>query len=309
MDTMRERFGAVVTELLDERSDLAVVLADIGVAAFRETGAMRRHPQRIINVGIREQAMVGVGAGLALEGFRPIVHSYAPFLVERAYEQAKLDLTHQGVGAILVSVGASHDAAPSGRTHQAPADVAILAALAGWEIAVPGHPDEVEDIVRRVVRQDHNVYIRLARTQNSNAITSRGLTVIEDGTSQPPTVVAVGPMLDPVVQATRDLDVRVVYTPIVKPWDPVALRAAVTGTDVIVVEPYLAGTSVRYLADALSDRPHRFLGIGVGEAELHRYGSPEDHDAAHGLDAAGIRRRIEAFLRIPDAPGIEAVRF
>jgi transketolase len=309
VDTMRERFSAVVTELLDERSDLAVVLADIGVAAFRETGAIRRHPHRVINLGIREQTMVGVGAGLALEGFRPIVHSYAPFLVERAYEQAKLDLTHQGVGAILVSVGASHDAAPSGRTHQSPADVAVLAALDGWEIAVPGHPDEVEDIVRRVVRQNHNVYVRLARTQNSSAITSRGLTVIEDGTSQPPTVVAVGPMLDPVVEATRGLDIRVVYTPIVKPWDPVALRTAVTGTDVIVVEPYLAGTSVRYLADALSDRPQRFLGIGVGEAELHRYGSPEDHDTAHGLDAAGIRRRIEAFVRIPDAPGVEVVRF
>lgn len=309
MDTMRERFTTVVTELLDERPELAVVLADIGVGGFHESGATKRHPERIINLGIREGAMIGVGAGLALEGFRPIMHSYAPFLVERAYEQVKLDLTHQGVGAILVSVGASHDAAPSGRTHQAPADVAILAALADWEIAVPGHPDEVEDILRRVVNQDHNVYIRLGQSQNDHAVSSRGLTVIEEGTSQPPTVVAVGPMLDPVLEAVADLDVRVVYTPIVKPWDPAALRSSVTGTDVIVVEPVLEGTSVRYVADALSDRPHRILGIGVGERELHRYGSRTDHDAAHGLDARGIRRRIETFLRIPEAPGLEAVRF
>ncbi len=309
MDTMRERFTTVVTELLDERPELAVVLADIGVGGFQESGATQRHPERIINLGIRETAMIGVGAGLALEGFRPIMHSYAPFLVERAYEQAKLDLTHQGVGALLVSVGASHDAAASGRTHQAPADVAVLAALAGWEIAVPGHPDEVEDILRRVVRQDHNVYIRLGQAQNIDAVTSRGLTVVKDGTSQPPTVVAVGPMLDPVLEATRDLDVRVLYTPIVKPWDPVALRTAVAGTDVIVVEPHLEGTSMRYVAAALSDRPHRFLSIGVGEQELRRYGSREDHDIAHGLDAQGIRRRLEAFLRLPDAPGLEAVRF
>lgn len=296
MDTMRERFTVVATDLLDHDERTAVVLADIGVGPFAETGAIRRHPDRVINVGIREQAMIGVGAGLALEGFRPIMHSYTPFLVERPYEQVKLDLLHQGVGAILVSVGASHDASASGRTHQAPADVTLLAALADWEIAVPGHPDELEEILRRVACQNHNVYIRLAATQNASQVSGHGLTVIREGLSRPPTVLTVGPTLDPVLEATADLDVRIVYTPIVKPWNTTALRAAVTGSDVILVEPYLEGTSLRPVAAALGDRPHRFLPIGVGEAELRGYGSPADHDAAHGLDAAGIRRRIEAFL-------------
>ena len=83
MDTMRERFTAVTTELLDNDPRIAVVLADIGVGNFRESGAMRRHPDRVVNVGIREQLMTAVGAGMALEGFRPIIHSYAPFVVER----------------------------------------------------------------------------------------------------------------------------------------------------------------------------------------------------------------------------------
>lgn len=296
MDTMRERFTGVVTELLDEDARLAVVLADIGVSAFRETGAMRRHPDRVINLGIREQAMIGVGAGLALEGFRPIMHSYAPFLVERAYEQIKLDLSHQGVGAILVSVGASHDAAASGRTHQSPADVAVLSVLADWEIAVPGHPDEVEEILRRVVGQDHNVYLRLAATQNRSPVAGSGLRVVSNGHPGAPTVLVVGPMLDPVIDATRGSGVRVLYTPIVKPWDPVALRSAVTGTDVVLVEPHLEGTSLRHVSAALADRPHRFLAIGVGERELRAYGSPADHDHAHGLDAASLRRRIQSFV-------------
>ena len=62
------------------------------------------------------------------------------------------------------------------------------------------------------------------------------------------------------------------------------------------VEPYLAGTSVPAVAAALADMPHRVLGLGVGRDELRRYGSPAEHRAAHGLDAASLRERISGFL-------------
>ncbi len=126
---MRDAFISTTTALLDEDPRTAVVLADISAAQFRT--AMRRHPDRVINVGIREGLMVGVGGGLALTGLRPYLHSYAPFLIDRAYEQIKLDLGHQDVGAVLVSIGASYDASGEGYTHQSPGDVALLDTLEG----------------------------------------------------------------------------------------------------------------------------------------------------------------------------------
>src|SRR2546430_3646380 len=116
--TMRDRFYATAEELVGADERMAVVLADIG--SGRMPAAEDAHADRVINVGIREQLMVGVAAGLAMTGFRPIVHSYAPFAVERPFEMLKLDLGHNDVGAIVVSVGASYDAAANGRTHQTP---------------------------------------------------------------------------------------------------------------------------------------------------------------------------------------------
>ena len=107
-------FLATTEEILDADPDVAVVLADISAAQL--AGAARRHPDRVINVGIREQLLVSTGAGLALAGLRPIVHTFPSFLVERAFEQIKLDFSHQEVGGVLVSYGASYDMS-DGRAH------------------------------------------------------------------------------------------------------------------------------------------------------------------------------------------------
>ena len=297
MDTMRDRFAPVVSRLLDEDPRVAVVLAAIGTDAF--AGAARRHPDRVVDVGIREQLLIGAAAGLALTGLRPVAHTFASFLVERPFEQVKLDLGHQEAGAVLVSAAASFDWPAGGYTHMAPGDVALLDTLDGWTVHVPGHPDEAATLLRHAVAAgDDKVYVRLSVQANGQALPVDGerFRTVREGRSG--VVVAVGPMLDAVLAATEGLDVTVLYATTVRPFDGAALRRATetAGADVVLVEPYLAGTSTAAANDALSDVPHRLLGLGVGRRELRRYGRPEEHVAAHGLDARSLRERIAGFL-------------
>jgi len=292
---MRDRFVEVATELLEVEPRLALVLADISTDRFLANGAYQRHPQRVVNVGIREPLMVNVAAGMALEGMRPIAHSFAPFLIERSYEQVKLGFAHQGVGGILVSSGAPYDTAAYGRTHQTAADVALMASLPGWRVEVPGHADEAEALLRDAIASDDAVYLRLSDQQNErpHPVDSGRLVRVREGGG--PTVIAVGPMLDPALEATAALDATVLYASTVRPFDGETLRSAISGTDVVLIEPCLEGTSAAEVSSALADRPHRLLSIGIPNVEHRKYGSARRHNAAHGLDAAGLRGRIEAW--------------
>ncbi|MFD3325106.1 transketolase family protein [Streptomyces sp. NPDC058701] len=297
MDTMRERFISVTSRLLDEDPRLAVVLAEVTMDGFRP--AQRRHPDRVINVGIREQLLVGVGGGLALTGLRPVLHTFASFLVERPFEQVKLDFGHQGTGGVLVSASASYDWPAGGFTHMAPGDVALLDTLDGWTVHVPGHPDEAEALLRHAYAAgDDKVYVRLSQQSNAAArpVHGPGLRTVREGRAG--VVVAVGPLLDNVLAATEGLDLTVLYAATVRPFDDAALREAVgrAAPAVVLVEPYLAGTSAAAAGGALADVPHRVLGLGVGRAELRRYGTMEEHTAAHGLDPHALRERISGFL-------------
>ncbi|MFI2779993.1 transketolase family protein [Streptomyces sp. ALB3] len=297
MDTMRDRFITTTTRLLDEDPRTALLLAEISRDGFER--AEQAHPHRVINVGIREQLLIGAGAGMALTGVRPIMHTFASFLVERPFEQVKLDLGHQGVGGVLVSAGASFDWPAGGFTHMSPGDVALLDTLEDWTVHVPGHPDEAEALLRHAVAGDGRVYVRLSLQSNSagRPVTGSGFSTVRQGTGG--TVVAVGPMLDSVLTATEGLDTTVLYATTVRPFDAAGLRRAAgagRGTDVVLVEPFLAGTSTAVANDALADLPHRVLGLGVGRGELRRYGQMTDHLASHGLDAHALRERITGFL-------------
>ncbi len=217
-ENQRDRFYRLLPELLAEEQRAVAVFADVGYG-YLDPDAVAPVRDRVVNVGIREQLLIGAAGGLALAGLRPIVHTFAPFLVERPFEQVKLDIGHQGSGAVLVSAGGSHDWPAGGETHMGRRDVALLDTLDGWTVHVPGHPDEVEVLLRAAIPGDGRVYLRLGGTSNAVArpVADGRMQVLRRGFG--PTVIAVGPLADRVLEATADLDVTVLYAATVRPFD------------------------------------------------------------------------------------------
>ena len=148
--------------------------------------------------------MIGVAAGLALEGYRPIVHSYTPFLVERPYEQIKLDLGHRTSGRCS-SRPARRTTRRQGRTHQAPR-TSRARGVARLDDRGPGHVDEVERMLARALESDDRVYIRLTDETNHAPLDGERLVVCA-AAREALFVLAVGPTLAPVLEATVDRDV------------------------------------------------------------------------------------------------------
>ncbi|MBF4176491.1 MULTISPECIES: transketolase family protein [Enterobacteriaceae] len=295
INAMRQRFAVVMSDLIREKDNVALVLADITAERFSDV--LRDFPDRVINTGIREQLMIDMAGGLALSGMRPFAHTFASFLIERPFEQIKISLNHQNVGAVLVSAGASYDLSVDGRTHQSPADVALLNTLADWKIIVPGNAEEAEYALRIAANDTGLYYIRLSTETNKQTYWSgeNSFTVLRTGHQG--TVIAVGPVTDRVLEATEDLDITVLYAPVISPFDSVTLRNTLSVPDIAIVEPYLEGTTAHTISESLSDVSHRILSIGVKRQELRQFGTPEEHIQAHGLDTHGLRERLSRFYR------------
>jgi transketolase len=302
MRDMRRAFGETVSELVERDDRVAVVLAEISTSYFED--AMAAYPDRVIDVGIMEQTMVGVAAGFAMEGFHPIAHSLSPFMAERPYEQLKLDFGYQHLGGTFVGVGGSYDYASSGGTHHAPADAGVMLGIPDMEVLVPGHGDEVDALLRSTYANGRPTYMRASVATNDEPHPTEPGRIEVLTRGRMATVLAFGPMLDRTVAACEGLDVTIAYATSLRPFDTAGLAAVVGDTSVLVtVEPFYEGTAAPVVTAILADRPLRYVSIGVPRAFIHTYGEPEEVDRDLGLDATGVRSRLVAHVDASSAYG------
>lgn len=292
---MRNQFVKTVESELSRNEKLVLLLGDIGIFGFRN--AFREFPERVYNIGILEAATVGLAAGLAKTGLIPVVHTIAPFLVERSFEQIKIDFGYQCLGGNFVSVGASYDYASLGCTHHCPGDVGVLQNIPGMEIVVPGTSDEYDILFRQSYDNGRTTYYRLSERENlsSQPVEFGRANVLKRGALA--TIVAVGPTLQHVLHAVEGLDVGLLYYTTIAPFDHRALRENLASSGkVLVVEPFYSGTLLREVSQAIRPKPAVIDSVGVPHEFLTNYGQAEDHDRAIGLTAESIRARMEALI-------------
>jgi transketolase len=283
---VRKQLVKTVLEVMEKDSRVVLFLGDIGVYGFRD--AFERFPDRTFNIGILEQASVSVAAGLAIEGMIPIFHTIAPFLVERALEQLKVDFGYQQLGGNFISVGASYDYSTLGGTHHCPGDVQALKTIPGMQIAVPGHPKEFDALFKQAYDNGEPSYFRLS--EQSNEISRENGLVLRRGRGG--AVLAIGPMMNRTIEACKGLDVELVYSSIVEPFD-----AKIYINKLVVVEPFYEGTLAHDIQKSTKG-PIEVLSIGVPRRFITSYGTPEELDEELGLTANQIRSRIREFLNI-----------
>jgi transketolase len=291
---MRHQMVQTIEELFAQDERLTLVLAEISRDLFNKV--LQQYPDRAVNLGIMEQTAIGVAAGMALEGFIPVVHSIVPFLVERPFEQIKDDFCYQGLGGNFISTGSSYDYSTEGMTHHGPGDVQILKSLPGMQVVVPGTASEFDRLFRATYANGSPTYYRMSTDTNSveYPVQFGKLTVVKEGHQA--TVIAVGPTLSRVLSAVSDLDVSVLYCTTIAPFDAETLQATCQGNSIILVEPYYSAMLVPDICAAMAHTLVRIEAIGIPHKVLTHYGKPQQHDEALGLTTQAIRHRIERFL-------------
>ena len=162
---MRREFAKLCLETVKDDSKSVVMVGDISHFLLRETEQVA--PNRFYNIGICEQSMVGMASGMAIEGMRPIIHTIAPFLVERAFEQIKNDIGYQNTEVTIVTVGGTYDYSDLGCTHHCYGDIAMMRLIPNMQVFEPSTPQEFRTLFEKTWGNGLPKYFRLSKEQHS----------------------------------------------------------------------------------------------------------------------------------------------
>jgi len=282
---MRRQFRDTVMDLaaLDDR--IVLILGDISVYLFSDF--KEKHPDKYYNMGVCENTLISVAAGLSSQGFFPFVHTIAPFVTERSFEQIKLDMCYNQFGGNIVTCGASFDYAWDGVTHHCYTDLAILRMLPGMEVIQPGSRKEADLLLRSQYNSEKATYFRLSdNPHNIDMPVEFGKGVIIKDLGSKVTVMTAGPILSNVIEACRDLDINLVYFHTIKPIDKEIIRRF-KDTKILVVHDAFG------LYEAICEVPNLPVSYhGLPDEFCDWYGTVSDIRGKIGLDVESIREMV-----------------
>jgi len=268
-------------------------------------------PERFYIEGIAEAHVIGMAAGMAMEGYVPYVNTISTFITRRCYEQIAVDLCMHNLPVRLIGNGGGFVYSPLGPTHQSIEDIAIMRALPNMTVLCVSDAEEMRAMMDETLDWPGPIYIRLGKGGDP-VVSSRednfriGKAIVKRPAGDvliATTGVMVKPCLDAAdALADAGISCGVVHLPTVKPLDVDGLISAAEGAKMIVTveEHVLAGGLGSAILEVLVDRPGGTLPmikrLGVPDAFAEHYGSQNDQLAHYGIDAPGIVNSIKAAL-------------
>ena len=238
--SLRKTFANTMLKIAEIDDSLVVIVGDISHGIFKPF--RDKFPNRYYNIGISEPGMVNIAAGLSAKGLSPVVHTIAPFLIERSYEQIKLDFAYQELGVNLVSVGGAFDYSKLGCSHHCYTDYSLIAQFENANVFFPGSNLEFEILFRSTYNNKQINYFRLTEFPHSIDFEPSEISVgkgirVKEGSDL--TIVTTGSALKRVVEAQKILinlghSIEVIYCHSLKPFDSELIRESVRKTKKVI---------------------------------------------------------------------------
>lgn len=302
---MRNAFAEEITELAAHDERIVLLSADIGNRLF--DNFKKKYPQRFYNCGVAEANMIGVAAGLAMTGLRPICYTIANFITYRCLEQIRIDLCYHSQPVILVGTGGGLSYASLGATHHSCEEIGMLRLLPNLVVMAAGDAYEVRSALRGALKQDNPVYLRIGKKGEPlihNSIPDlqigRGI-LMKAGTDI--CIISSGSMLPTAMKTAQLLDdsgksTAVVSFPTIKPLDKELLFSLFKKFSRVATmeEHSLLGGLGGSIAEWLAEHPHlpgRLIRFGTRDEFLHQTGNQAAARSYFDLTPKMMAQRIE----------------
>lgn len=298
----REAYGAALVEMGAKDKDIIVLDADLSKST-KTDGFKKAYPDRFFNVGIAEQNLISVGAGLAAAGKKPFVSSFAMFAAGRAFEQVRNAVCYPRLNVKICATHAGITVGEDGASHQANEDISCMRTIPNMTVIVPADEAETKSVIAWAAEYNGPAYIRLGRAGVDDT-TPAGY-VFKPGVAQQLTdgqdaaIIACGAMVGPAVEAAKTLaeeglSIRVINMASIKPIDSAAIEKAAAETGAIVTAEehnIIGGLGAAVAEVVVSTCPVPVERVGIQDT-FGESGTPKELMKKYGLTAENIVKAV-----------------
>ncbi|MGD0960578.1 MAG: transketolase C-terminal domain-containing protein [Methylomonas sp.] len=302
---MRAAFSETLVRLAKSDPNVLLLTGDHGYALFDDF--RRECPAQYINAGISEQNMVGMAAGLAKVGFRPIVYGLSAFIPVRVVEQIKLDVAHDQLPVIFIGDGAGFVYSHLGSSHQSTEDIACTRAIPDLSVYSPADRFEVAACMELAYQSKTPVYLRMGKSDRGDVHLAApqakvgSLLDVKPGKIGDIAFIATGALVRTVMDIAIEYypDAAVWSAPFIKPIDTkqiITICEQIKSIAVFEEHSVFGGLGSVITEIASEFSPRRILRVGVRDRFSHHCGAYEYLLREHGLDRLAIEQQLRDFL-------------